>query len=100
MGRIDSKHVRYHPLCPLARLTVPALRCSSVRFQTPWSLKGFIKEQIERREVPGTDGVKPQFDVKGRREDRALVLKALGYRVLADIVSVPQGSCADGCAGH
>jgi glycerol-3-phosphate O-acyltransferase len=59
-----------------------------IRFETPWSLKGFIKEQVDRREAPGPNGQKVELDVKGSKEHQSLLLKALGYRVLADIVSL------------
>jgi len=57
-----------------------------IRFQTPWSLKGFIKEQVERREAPGPNGEKVELDIRGKQH-QSLLLKTLGYRILADIVS-------------
>lgn len=58
---------------------------TDVRFQTPWSLRGFINEQMERREAPGPNGTKCELDLQNNQQHKVLLLKALGYRVLADI---------------
>ncbi|CAO1625113.1 unnamed protein product [Parajaminaea phylloscopi] len=60
-----------------------------VRFQKPWSLKHFMDEQLERRTerlakvVP--QGSVTSLDFANNNEHKTLLLKALGYRVLADI---------------
>lgn len=59
-----------------------------VRFHEPWSLQGFVQEQHDRRAAQHrvvTAGVdaQPHIDFEGK--DKMLLLKALGYRVLADI---------------
>ncbi|CAO1634993.1 unnamed protein product [Sympodiomycopsis kandeliae] len=58
-----------------------------VRFQQPWSLKDFIGEQHERRknQVVNVGGEPDQLDFNSNNEHKTLLLKALGYRVLADI---------------
>ncbi|KAL9936933.1 hypothetical protein V8E36_004168 [Tilletia maclaganii] len=73
-----------------------------IRFKTPWSLKGFLGEQVERRAAPlpvslnagqqqgprnkGKEVV--QLDVKGNEKHKVTFLKALGYRVLNDINNI------------
>ncbi|GAA5965561.1 hypothetical protein JCM3765_007380 [Sporobolomyces pararoseus] len=54
-----------------------------VRFQKPFSLKNWLKDQLERRSSapPGPDGKRP-------RKDQATILKALGYEVLGGINDV------------
>ncbi|GAA5871230.1 hypothetical protein JCM16303_000687 [Sporobolomyces ruberrimus] len=54
-----------------------------VRFQKPFSLKAWLKDQLERRsQAPvGPDGKRP-------RKDQATLLKALGYEVLGGINDV------------
>ncbi|KAK0538801.1 hypothetical protein OC835_001329 [Tilletia horrida] len=75
-----------------------------IRFKTPWSLKGFLSEQVERRAAPppisldqsqlpwtsgGNKGKESmELDVKGNEKDKVTFLKALGYRVLSDINSI------------
>ena len=56
-----------------------------VRFKTPWSLRGFINEQIKRREAPGPNGQKVELDLVNNPKHKIILLKALGYRALADI---------------
>ncbi|PWN45569.1 acyltransferase-domain-containing protein [Ceraceosorus guamensis] len=57
-----------------------------VRFQTPWSLKGFINEQKLRREAPTPDHKsKMELDLFNNDEHKILLLKALGYRILNDV---------------
>ncbi|KDN41525.1 acyltransferase-domain-containing protein [Tilletiaria anomala UBC 951] len=59
-----------------------------IRFQQPWSLKGFMEEQRERRDIaqhPGSPAI--PFDAKNRPQHKLILLKALGYRILADINS-------------
>ncbi|MCO5555734.1 hypothetical protein L7F22_009279 [Adiantum nelumboides] len=57
-----------------------------VRFKTPWSLRGFIDEQVKRREAPSAkDGSKVALDLQNNNHHKVLLLRALGYRVLADI---------------
>ena len=60
-----------------------------IRFQQPWSLRGFLKEQAERRDVaqhPGSPAIR--FDPARHNGHKVILLKALGYRVLADINNV------------
>ena len=54
-----------------------------VRFQKPFSLKNWLKDQLERRSSApaGPDGKRP-------RKDQATLLKALGYDVLGGINDV------------
>ncbi|GAA5830872.1 hypothetical protein JCM3766R1_003456 [Sporobolomyces carnicolor] len=54
-----------------------------VRFQKPFSLKNWLKDQLERRSSApaGPDGKRP-------RKDQATLLKALGYEVLGGINDV------------
>ncbi|KAF6767404.1 Phospholipid/glycerol acyltransferase [Kalmanozyma brasiliensis GHG001] len=59
-----------------------------IRFDTPWSLQGFIKEQKDRRAAPGLKGEKVELDPVNNEVHKVLLLKALGYRVLADINKV------------
>ncbi|PWN47949.1 acyltransferase-domain-containing protein [Violaceomyces palustris] len=59
-----------------------------IRFETPWSLQNFVKEQVDRREAPGPQGTKVELDLTGNEAHKILLLKALGYRVLADINKV------------
>jgi len=54
-----------------------------VRFQKPFSLKGWLNEQLERRTHAPLDP-----DGKRPRKDQATLLKALGYEVLAGINDV------------
>lgn len=56
-----------------------------IRFDTPWSLQGFIKEQKDRRAAPGHRSEKVELDPVNNEHHRVLLLKALGYRVLGDI---------------
>ncbi|KAE8240610.1 hypothetical protein A4X13_0g7697 [Tilletia indica] len=77
-----------------------------IRFKTPWSLKGFLSDQVERRAAPppvvsvdtaadpstgmgtgiGNKGKEvSELDVRGSERDKVTFLKALGYRVLSDI---------------
>lgn len=58
-----------------------------VRFQQPWSLKSFIGEQHERRknQVIHLGGEPDRLYDANNNEHKTLLLKALGYRVLADI---------------
>ncbi len=58
---------------------------SAVRFQQPWSLKGFIGEQTERRELRNPTAPDVVFDPKDRGDHKYVLLKSLGYRILADI---------------
>ncbi|KAN0060221.1 hypothetical protein ACQY0O_007550 [Thecaphora frezii] len=53
-----------------------------IRFDTPWSLQGFIREQRERR------GGGDELDIRNNEQHKVLLLRALGYRVLADINKV------------
>lgn len=59
-----------------------------IRFDTPWSLQGFIKEQKSRRAAPGYKDEKVELDPQNNDVHKVLLLKALGYRVLADINKV------------
>lgn len=59
-----------------------------IRFDTPWSLQGFIKEQKDRRAAPGYKDEKVELDPVNNEVHKVLLLKALGYRVLADINKV------------
>ncbi|PWY97414.1 acyltransferase-domain-containing protein [Testicularia cyperi] len=59
-----------------------------IRFDTPWSLQGFIREQKERRAAPGYKDEKVELDPHNNETHKVLLLKALGYRVLADINKV------------
>ncbi|KAF9579164.1 hypothetical protein BGW38_004682, partial [Lunasporangiospora selenospora] len=52
-----------------------------VRFAKPYSLRNFMNQEIERREIAG------QLE-KADSEAKSQLLKALGYKVLADINSV------------
>jgi len=54
-----------------------------VRFQKPFSLKGWLNEQLERRSHAPLDP-----DGKRPRKDQATLLKALGYEVLAGMNDV------------
>lgn len=57
-----------------------------VRFKTPWSLRGFINEQVRRRESPSEhSGLRTGLDPLNNGHHKVLLLRALGYRVLADI---------------
>jgi glycerol-3-phosphate O-acyltransferase len=56
-----------------------------VRFKQPWSLSAFIEEQIARREAPGEDGKRVALDPAHNNDHKILLLRTLGYRVLADI---------------
>lgn len=56
-----------------------------VRFKTPWSLRGFIDEQLARREAPGPNGARGELDLRNNAHHKLLLLRALGYRILADI---------------
>lgn len=55
-----------------------------VRFQKPWSLKEFMGEQHKRREAEAKE-IGQNIDFANTAGHKALLLKALGYRVLADI---------------
>ncbi|EPQ29051.1 uncharacterized protein PFL1_03340 [Pseudozyma flocculosa PF-1] len=59
-----------------------------IRFDTPWSLQGFIEEQKARRAAPGPDDTKVELDIRNSEQHKVLLLRALGYRVLADINKV------------
>ncbi|KIS72419.1 uncharacterized protein UMAG_11632 [Mycosarcoma maydis] len=59
-----------------------------IRFDTPWSLQGFINEQKERRAAPGYKSERVELDPTSNEMHKVLLLKALGYRVLADINKV------------
>ncbi|KAJ1027687.1 hypothetical protein NDA13_003147 [Ustilago tritici] len=59
-----------------------------IRFDSPWSLQGFIKEQKERRAAPGYKDEKVELELVNNDVHKVLLLKALGYRVLADINKV------------
>ena len=59
-----------------------------IRFNTPWSLQEFIKEQVDRRAVPAGDGNLRALDIAQNEKDKVLFLRTLGYRVLADINKV------------
>lgn len=59
-----------------------------VRFKTPWSLRGFIDEQVKRREAPGPNGAKVELDLHNNPKHKVILLKALGYRCLADVNQV------------
>ena len=56
-----------------------------VRFKMPWSLRGFINEQVKRRQAPGPNGEKVELDLHNNASHKIILLKALGYRALADI---------------
>lgn len=56
-----------------------------VRFKMPWSLRGFINEQVKRREAPGLHGEKVELDLVNNNKHKIILLKALGYRTLTDI---------------
>lgn len=58
-----------------------------VRFQKPWSLKGFMDEQLQRRkqQVASVGGDAAKISFTDSEEHKTLLLKALGYKVLADI---------------
>lgn len=56
-----------------------------VRFQKPFSLKGYIEEQrIRRNEKHGNEERTPTQNKK----EQAQLLRALGYQVLSDINKV------------
>lgn len=56
-----------------------------VRFHEPWSLRGFIKEQISRMsKIPSSVDWKNRQDPEVRQK----VLRTLGYKVLSDINAV------------
>jgi glycerol-3-phosphate O-acyltransferase len=56
-----------------------------VRFKTPWSLRGFIDQQVKRREAPGPNGQKVELDLANNNKHKIILLRAFGYRALADI---------------
>lgn len=60
-----------------------------VRFKKPWSLKGFMDEQRELRKERVakmiSEGDRIELDFVNNNKHKTLLLKALGYRVLADI---------------
>ncbi|ROW00473.1 hypothetical protein VPNG_07960 [Cytospora leucostoma] len=55
-----------------------------VRFHEPWSLRGFINEQLTRLNKPPTSSLKVDLDPLVRHK----LLRILGYKVLADINNV------------
>ncbi|ROV93153.1 hypothetical protein VMCG_08733 [Cytospora schulzeri] len=55
-----------------------------VRFHEPWSLRGFINEQLTRLNKPSSASLKVDIDPLVRHK----LLRILGYRVLADINDV------------
>lgn len=55
-----------------------------VRFHEPWSLRGFINEQLTRLDKPPTSSLKVDLDPLVRHK----LLRILGYKVLADINDV------------
>ncbi|GAA94612.1 hypothetical protein E5Q_01264 [Mixia osmundae IAM 14324] len=57
-----------------------------VRFQKPYSLKGFIEDQVVSRKRLRQDRV--AFDPANNNEHKVMLLKALGYQVLSDINKV------------
>lgn len=54
-----------------------------VRFHEPWSLKGFIAEQMARVNLTS-----PPRDFEDNHGERARLLRTLGFRVLSDINAV------------
>lgn len=55
-----------------------------VRFHEPWSLRGFINEQLTRLNKPSSPSLKVDLDPLVRHK----LLRILGYKVLADINDV------------
>lgn len=55
-----------------------------VRFHEPWSLRGFVNDQLTRLNKPPTTSLKMDIDPRVRYK----LLRILGYRVLADINDV------------
>ncbi|KUI63479.1 Glycerol-3-phosphate acyltransferase [Cytospora mali] len=55
-----------------------------VRFHEPWSLRGFLNEQLTRLNKPPSSSLKIDVDPLVRHK----LLRILGYRVLADINDV------------
>ncbi|RKP12924.1 acyltransferase-domain-containing protein [Piptocephalis cylindrospora] len=58
-----------------------------VRFAKPYSLKEYIQGQMDLRSASNSPPSSSPFDPKDDGEDRRVLLRSLGYRILSDINS-------------